>query len=287
MSESASHCNIIPDGNTMETLERHRKTPIMSGEAPFEDRSALLRRRAGRGRLWRRVCAFVVLAGISTAVTGLVALKDRFAGEWRSALADFKWVVLVSGDQIQVDEVGRFLHDIDAVGQVTLLPPSAVVERLRNDPVVGDQFDGIEVDSLPSVWLVAWTPAIASARLDRELEDVRRLPGVVDVGFDRRELVKASAFRDAWLRIRLLLAALAVLGIVVLSVLLGRFLFFTDLSAVRAGPLLAFMTGAAFAWLAGLGLGVWLLGPVSWHLAWGGAVAAIARLAWGRVRDSE
>ena len=172
-------------------------------------------------------------------------------------------------------------------GDRPLLPANAIADQIKNEPLLADQTSVLDTASLPSVWSVSWTPAYDASKIEDDLVELRRYPGVVDVAFDNRELDKAARFRLLWLKLRVLVSALAVLGAILFSLLIGRFLFFTDLRVVNPGPLAAFVAGTTLAWVAGLGLAYGLVGPFSWHLAWGAVLAAFARLAWGRVRASE
>ena len=267
-------------------MERETTTTSDADRAPFMPADDAPRAR-WMPRLWRRVCAFLGIAAAALTVAGLVSLKDSLAAQWRAAAGDFRWVVLVTGDAVDVDEVGRFLKELDSVGSVTLTPASAILDELRNEPMLAGQMSALDPSALPSAWQVAWSPDMDAAQLSSDLDDLRRLPAVVDVAYDRRDLEKIAAYRNAWLKVRVLLSALLVIGATLFAVLLGRFLFFTNLRAIRLPAFAAFTLGAVLAWIAGLAIGWWLVGPFDPRLAWGALAAAIARLAWGRVREAE
>ena len=140
---------------------------------------------------------------------------------------------------------------------------------------------------LPSIWQISWTPSLDVSLVDETVADVRRLPGVVDVSFEQRELDKIRLFRATWYKTRLILSGAVVLGALLGSLLLGRFLFFTNLRRLSAKRVAEVVAIGLVGWLAGLVMARDLIGPFSWHLAWGGLVAGLARLSAAHTRRFE
>jgi len=238
-------------------------------------------------QLWRGAVAFLTTAVVAFTLSGLVAMRDRLAVGWQGALSDFRWTVLVTGDQVELDEIGRYLKQLDGVDEATFLPSAAILDRLKNEPLLQDHLGALDPARLPSLWQLSWTPALDLSLVDETVADVRRLPGVVDVSFEQREVDKIRLFRAAWYKSRLVLSGAVVLGVLLGSLLLGRFLFFTDLRLLRANRVAEVVAIGMVGWLAGLVMASELIGPFSWHLAWGGLVAGVARLSAAHTRRFE
>lgn len=238
-------------------------------------------------RVWRGLVAFLATAAVGFTLSGLLALRDRLVDGWKAAYADFRWVVLVSGDQVELDEIGRYLKQLDGVNEATLLPGGAILDRLRREPLLQNHLSSLDASQLPSLWEVTFTSSFDLSTLDDTLGEVRKLPGVIDVTLDRRDVAQIRYFRSAWLKVRLVLAGLALIGVILAALLLGRFLFFTSLGSLKVARSLEVFAVAALGWLAGLGLARGLIGPFSWQLAWGMLAAGLARLATGHTRRFE
>ncbi len=271
----------------METIERPNSAPRMTSifDTPIASHDRPPRR--WPYKLWRSAVASLTIAAVAFTLSGLMALRDQMATGWQSAFADFRWTVLVTGDQVELDEIGRYLKQLDGVDEATFLPSAAIMDRLKNEPLLADHLAVLDPSRLPSLWQISWTPALDLSIVDDTVEEIRRLPGVVDVSYERRELDKIRFFRSAWYRVRLVLSGAALLGAVLGSLLLGRFLFFTNLRLLRSNHVIEVVILGIFAWLAGLVMARELVGTFSWHLAWGGLAAGLARLCAAHTRRFE
>lgn len=257
----------------METLERHQPLDPMS-DAPFDPMPP--QPRSSRWpSVWRQSCAFLLVAAVAFATGSLVALKDRLAVDWQTALTNFRWIVLVSGDNVEIDEVGRYLKQMDGVASTTLLPPNAIIDQLKTEPLLADQIPLLDQAALPAVWNVGWGAGIDASSMVENLQELKKLPGVVDVAFDGRELRTLVGSRVLWLKVRVIVSALALLGAALFCLLLGRLLFFASSRSLGKAVPAATVTGV-LAWAAGLALAWKLVGPFSPLLAWGGAVAILS-----------
>ena len=270
----------------METIER---TPPASEAAPFFEEPAPAVRPSIRWplRLWRETVAFLTISAVGLGVAGLMAVRDFSASAWRQAFGDFHWVVLVTGDAVELDEIGRYLKQMDNVAEVTLFPSDAVIDRLRREPLLERHVGVLDPARLPSFWRVNWAPTFDASRMDDLIAEIRRLPGVMDVAFDIRELDKVRYFRAVWFKVRLLLSSIALVGILLGAVVLGRFLFFAPPFAFSALAISLTLMAAMAAWVGGLAGARVLVGDFSWQLAWGGLAAGIVRVAASRTRPTE
>jgi hypothetical protein len=270
----------------METIERTEPSARMS--SPNHHAPGRLHPvRKWPYRLWRGTVAFLAVAAVSFAVGGLTALRDIAAAGWQNAFVDFRWAVLVTGDRVELDEIGRYLKQLDGVDEVTFLPATAMMDRLKSEPLLENHLSALDPARLPSIWQMTWSPDFDLDSVDDTVADLRRLPGIVDIVYEQRELDKIHFFRGTWLKVRLILAALTVIGALLGSVLLGRFLFFTNLAALRPARVTEVTLIALGGWFAGLFLARGLVGAFSWHLAWGGLAAGLARLALAHTRRFE
>src|SRR4051812_6305092 len=86
--------------------------------APVADEPDERFERRGPRPSWRRtvlretVMAFGIAALVG-AVAALNSFERQFRAAWEQGIADFRWTVLVQGTQLEIDEVGRFLHQLD------------------------------------------------------------------------------------------------------------------------------------------------------------------------------
>ncbi|MBV9079869.1 MAG: hypothetical protein JO102_01980 [Elusimicrobia bacterium] len=245
---------------------------------------ALERPRRSWNGLWRAALAFLGVSFAGAAFAGLLALKQRAYSDWSGALSDFKWVVLVSGEPLQIDEVGRSLKELDAVAGVVYKTPQDMMTRLSSEPLLAKQLDAIDPAQLPGSWLVEWTPEFDASKMGDTLDEIRRMPGVVDVAFDTRQLDKVRVFRLMWLDLRLVLSILAAIGTLIAVLLFGRFLFFRPGPLPEAARVWALLIFSTVAWAAGAGVVAALVGPFSWHVLWGGPIVGLTRLAWAGTR---
>ena len=270
----------------METIERPSDTPSMTSIFDMPATGGRPPRR-WTYQLWRGSVAFLTVAAVAFTLSGLVGLRDHLASGWQAAFADFRWTVLVTGDQVELDEIGRYLKQLDGADDVTFLPAAAIMDRLKNEPLLADHLSVLDPAKLPSIWQVTWSPALDISAIDETIEDLRKLPGVVDISFERRELDKIRLFRAAWFKVRLVLSGAAVIGALLGSILFGRFLFFTNLRVLRPARIANIFLLAMAGWIAGLVMARELVGPFSWQLAWGGLAAGLARLSASHTRRSE
>src|SRR4051794_20063008 len=79
------------------------------------------RRRFGE-RLWLHGLAGLIVFSTSLLLGGLQSVKNQVDAAWKNVAADFRWFVLVKGTQLEVDEVGRFLKELDGPRDITYLP---------------------------------------------------------------------------------------------------------------------------------------------------------------------
>ena len=271
---------------TMETIERPPSDPSRVTSI-FDRPASAAPPRRWPYRVWRGLVAFLTTAAVAFTLSGLVAFRDHLAAGWQNAYANFRWAVLVSGDQIELDEIGRYLKQLDGVNESTLLPSAAIMDRLRREPLLENHLSALDAAQLPSIWEVTFLPTFDLSSMDDTLAEVRRLPGVVDITFDRREVDQIRFFRGAWLKVKLLLSGLALIGVLLGSILLGRFLFFTPLRTLKSARLVEVFLVAAAGWFAGLAMAQGLIGPFSWQLAWGALAAGLTRVAAGQTRRFE
>lgn len=270
----------------METIERFQSTPPFDPitEPPHKTEQPA---RRWPYRLWRGSLAFLTVSTISFGLCSLVALRESCNAGWRNAIRDFRWAVLVTGDQIEVDEIGRFLKQIDGAGEVVFLPPEAIVDRLRRESLLQNQISALDPSRLPAIWQVDWSESLNLETIDDTLADLKRVPGVMDVAFEQRELDKVRYFRRQWFKTRLALSVLCVLGALMAVVFLGRFLFFTELFLLRPSVVVKLLLLPVAGWVVGMVLAHQTIGTFSWNWAWGGLVAGAVRVIGFHVRRFE
>jgi cell division protein FtsX len=133
-------------------------------------------------RVVSEVFVGIVISIISFLLASLVFFNDQLAVAQKKYLQDFHWLVLVRGDQLGVDEVGRFLRQFDGVERAEYMSSDTLLGRVAKEGVSDEDLNFIKAGSLPSAWEVKWTEeADMRKMLTESLVDIKNFPGVVDV----------------------------------------------------------------------------------------------------------
>ncbi|MCB4755629.1 MAG: hypothetical protein LHV69_01110 [Elusimicrobia bacterium] len=171
----------------------------------------------------------LVVLLVSYSLGGLVLLQNQLSRSLDTEMKNFSWLVVVQGDTIEVDEVGRLLRQREGVKDVRLLSPEEVFNRLNQDPLLSENLRTVGPAFFPVSWMVEWLPSeLAVDRQDNHVREIRQIPGVLDIAFDEKSLRSLHILRRHWLQARVLLVSLTLLGLLVALIFLGRLLFFTS-----------------------------------------------------------
>ncbi len=204
--------------------EQMERTPLITAR-----RSTPSHRRGSRftPSFWTRLLLGLGVMAVSVAISGGFAL-DRISHQAHIEMADkFSWLVLVKGDALEIDEVGAQLKLLPGARDVVLITPESAFQDLQNDPLYIGDTNAFDADDLPFSWRVRWNPrAVDFSLLPLFSEDVRRVPGVVEVAYDPRQLEMIHRLRVQRFAVQ---TALWLTGFVValgILFLLGRLLFF-------------------------------------------------------------
>lgn len=232
-------------------------------------------RRAARWNAAVAAGAVLVTALLSAT---LLSLQNRFSASWRAGVADFRWVVLVDGDQVTIDEIGRFLNQSEGAADVTFVSAADSLAYFRQVGDLSTELQGLEQNPFPSAYHVQWNPnVLESDRLTQLLQDVRTFPGVVDVAYDGRTLASLRDARLVYFQVRAALSAALFLGCIALVVLIGRFFFS---SAVKRFSFRSFAGRAAvdgLTWAAGVFVASRLVPGVPWPIYFSGLLVGALR----------
>src|SRR5690349_1664851 len=97
----------------METLEQEQLPKNGNGAHGLRASiPSVFRSQSGRRAFLRAAVAELFVFAVSVALAGLWAQKNRLIQSSLADLDEFKWIVFVQGDQIAIDEVGRYLKQI-------------------------------------------------------------------------------------------------------------------------------------------------------------------------------
>lgn len=219
-----------------------------------------------------------VISIIAFLLSSLVFVQNRFEQAFQKNINDFNWIVLVRGDQLAIDEVGRFLKQFDDVHQIEFISSEQLIDRIYTEGVSRDDLNLINRSQLPSSWRVSWLPNANFTKLINEnLPDMKNFPAVVDVVYDSNVLARMNENRWHSAQLKLCLSAFLFLCLLFTFLLLGKILFFGSLSTKQlkaAWPLA--LSGVAFWWL-GVGFFAAVIGPVDWGILGAGAIVFFYR----------
>jgi hypothetical protein len=246
---------------------------------PFE--SQAMSRRRLRERVWLHSLAGIAVFTISLTLGSIVTMKFQMDASWKRVADDFQWFILVKGSQLEVDEVGRFLKQLDGPREINYLPPEQVLEELKRDPVLGQDFGAVSAEALPPSWAVKWSiDALESHRLEDLSLEIRTFPAVLDVAYDQKTLDTIHTLRLHWAQLRVLLSAIAVAASIFLAILFGRLLFFTPLAAFDLKLLGAALLQSSLWWAAGTFAAFKAIGGIPWWWLLGGPLFGLCHFAW-------
>ena len=149
---------------------------------------------------------FLFVALFAFALAGLLHVKSYLQASIQSELLRYRWLVLVEGAQIDIDEVGRALERFPHVREVSFVSRESAFERLKRDESISDHLRGLSPAVLPAAWNVRWRTDFAIEKQDQFLTEARALPGVVEVAVNESVLNSLQRLREHLLGVRVVLA---------------------------------------------------------------------------------
>lgn len=264
----------------MAVTEERMESVLMSGPRLSPSRS--LERKRLTPYFWARFIQGFAVMAVSAAICGGVAF-ERMANRAYLEMADkFSWMVLVTGDALQMDEVGRQLKLLPGARDVSLITSEEAFQGLQNDPLYLGDINSFEAADLPTSWRVHWDPrSVDFSLLPLFAEDVRRVSGVIDVAYDPRQLEMIHHLRGQRYAV---LTALWTVGLVVALgalFLFGRLIFFNRSLRWTFATVGEFLFQDQIWWMGGFAL-AWkfLERAVPWPLLAGGLIIGFLHLSW-------
>ncbi len=250
------------------SVTRTHKTRAAKAHFKFQWRSLLQEFRIG-----------LVVMMFAFLLSSLAYFENQASSSAAKNLRDFDWLVMIKGDQLTVDEAGRFLKQLDGVERVEFYSSEMLIQRMEQDGLPPQDLDLLKAMPLAPAWRVSWNELTNFSKLSSEsLPDVKNFPGVVDVAYDADVLKNFQSARTLSLQIKLCQTGLLFLLLLVGLVGLGELLFFTSVSRKQlyavwpiAVSTFAFWCLAVF-WFRGV------VGPVSWGLVGEGLLASFLRV---------
>ena len=217
---------------------------------------------------------------LSVMISGMVATERKLAGVYAERLAGFSWLVLVEGDQLQQDEVGRILTQMDGVNEVAHFSSQAARQRMTRMDIFPAELGDFGEAYYPSSWQVFWEPGrhLRGDFFEDTLPDVMRIPGVMDVVFDAKAWDAIQDTQTEWLGVRSLLSLSLLLGALLGVVFLGHAIFFSTLIKSSWQKLSGVMAYSFGVWALGLFLISRLIGPLPLFVLWGGLILGVAHV---------
>lgn len=230
---------------------------------------------------WSSILSGLFVVFLSVGLLGLSSLRKSLTSSLASAVQSFNWMVLVEGDSLQNDEVGRYLKQLPGAKEVTFVSSQEAFAKLQADPLYFNDLSSFKPEDLPASWRVSWDgDSLDFSLLDLWAEDVKHLPSVTNLAFDPHAVSLIKGLRSAWYAVRLTLAALVLSGLIFVMVLLGRLLFFTSLNGAQFQKIGSTLLIDGLLWAAA-GLAIYkLVGPFEWPLWAGGLVIGFIHFIW-------
>lgn len=213
----------------------------------------------------------------------MVLLRHQLSQDLERFGSQFRWVVLVRGAALEIDEVGRFLKHLEGADDVRFVSSENMLEKLRNDPMLAPDLDFVDAAAFPASWEVRWDIEKMKVNEQRDLaREAKKMASVVDVAFDEATLEFLNKLKRLWFRVDLMFAGGALLGSVFLFFLAGKFFFFNPLKLLDPALLLAAVGNSALWWAVGyVALGM-SFGFLPWPAAMGGFFVGLVHYVWIR-----
>jgi cell division protein FtsX len=237
------------------------------------------RRASKRDRFLKSAALVMVFLTVGAAAGLLSALKKNMAASWTEQLTQYRWLVLVRGSQVDIDEVGRSLEQYPGVKDAAFISSQQVFEALQNDTYLQGATTGLSASAIPSAWAVTWTTDIVFADQPNLLDDTKRLPGVVDVALDESALSTIRLLREHWLALRFAISVLIAFSVLTL-ILAGLRFFIVPPVITESRPLLLLFGLLSVAWAVGATVGGELLNAPTWGLLALGMIPAAVVTLW-------
>lgn len=230
--------------------------------------------------VWARIQAVLLISTLGFFFSGLHYLKSDLFQIWKAETGKFRWIVLVQGETLQIDEVGRFLKQLEGVESVIYHSPEQGKERIQNEALFFEDLRDIPPSLIPASWEIRWNDQFDPSRDDvgQILDEILGLPSVLDVALNEDQWHQVQRSKLIYFEVRLILALGALLLALFGIVFVARALFFGHAAFVgwKSAALLFFQDGAA--WAIGWGLAWLVLGRLSPYLLFGGLVLFLFHL---------
>lgn len=233
------------------------------------------------GTVGRIVLQGFIIVAFEFLIGGALALKNISYANWQNEAGDFRWLVLVRGDLVAVDDVGRFLSSLDGVKETRLLDRAQILSELSEEQLWPDEAAAVGTDSLPQSWMVRWGQNPRSLQDQQALlSDIRKKDGVVDVAFDPHALERIRSWRKMLLTSRFVLGSVSFLLVLAFGWIVGKYLFFSSLKMPRWAETWRILASDFIPWLAGYFLSALIYGWLPPAVLLGGLILGVAHVVW-------
>lgn len=167
----------------------------------------------------------ICMLGFEILFGGAIFMKNDLAQSWVQQVEQLKWMVLVNGTELEVDEVGANLRKVAGTDSVTLLSPTEVFQQLEAEGLAQE----IRPEYLPVVWEIKWIPAELDLNIMTAIyEDILLYPGVMSVARNPYRFNQILTERHRWFQVRMGLAGFSLFAVLSLILILGRFFLYVN-----------------------------------------------------------
>jgi cell division protein FtsX len=154
-------------------------------------------------------------------------IKAQLLSSLAKETSQYRWLVLVRGTQIELDEIGLSLEKLPGIDDASFVSSENAFRRLKDDPYLTESLTGLTSTAIPSAWEVRWSADFDIESQDANLAEARSWPGVIDIAMDEKALSTIQMLRKHVLGVRVLLSGLMCL-LVLSGIFVGLRLLFSE-----------------------------------------------------------
>jgi len=218
----------------------------------------------------------------------LLSLKNEFKQESLKGMGSFRWYVMMEGDQVQIDEIGKYLKQLDGVSSITFTAPQDMVKRLQEGGKNADYLDHLDLSYFPWTWEIEWQTSFSFTHDELNIlyDEIKHMPSVLDVSYDLKSWNSIKKNEVYWTQLRVILSLIALLGILFSVVAVGYTFFFTEVRPLPLKNVLVTLAVDTLLWLCGYLVINQILVPLPPVYLLGGLIMGFFHLLW-KIQDGK
>ncbi|MFN0117240.1 MAG: hypothetical protein ACKVQC_02970 [Elusimicrobiota bacterium] len=163
---------------------------------------------------------FFSLGGI---LAGFLSFERKLEKEISHSSRSLYWLVPVRGSQVEIDEVGRFLSQLNGIKNVDFQSSEEIKQELQKDPLLRKELEGVSPQALPMTWKINWESRFLSKEnIKKNTQEILEFPGVLDVAFNVSAIENFRSFQFLLTQFQIVASFSLVLIVLLFSFSLGN-----------------------------------------------------------------